>query len=98
MESIQFNLQNFYLFGFNYNGGEPDEVIVAKPTAIYEDKILFHFLYNYKSLAEDVYKKDIIAVGDINGTVAIAGWTGKFTIINQEIFDDLVSKGVIVLK
>ncbi len=95
---IQFNLQDFYLFGFNYNGGEPDEVIVAKPTAIYEDKILFHFLYNYKSLTEDVYKKDIIAVGDINGTVAIAGWTGKYKIINQEVFDDLVSKGVIVLK
>ena len=95
---IQFNLEDFYLFGFNYNGEEPDEVIVAKPTAIYEDKILFHFLYNYKSLAEDVYKENIIAVGNIDGTVSIVGWTGKFTIINQEVFDDLVSKEVIVLK
>lgn len=95
---IQFNLEDFYLFGFNYYGGEPDEFIVAKPTAIYEDAILFHFLYNYKPLAGDVYKENIIAVGNIDGTVSIVGWTGKFTIINQEIFDDLVSKGVIVLK
>ena len=94
-----FNEQNIYLFGFNYNGGYPNEVIAQKPTSIEEDRVLFHFSYGHHSLSEFVKKEEILAVGNNQkGTVRISGWSGKFEILNHQKFDELVSNGVIKLK
>ena len=56
---------DYIAFGFNYNGGEPNEIIVDKISSIQKDKVLVHFLYGHKSLAEYVNKNDIIAIGNL---------------------------------
>lgn len=99
MNKHAFDLGNTYLFGYNYNGGEPTDVIAEKPTSIDENKILFNFLYGHHSLSEYVPKEDIIAVGDIvNGTTSIMGWSGKFLILNQEKFEELLKTKALQLK
>jgi len=99
MNKHQFSLLKTYLFGFNYNGGEPNEVIAGRPTLIYENRILFHFLYGHHSLSETVKKEDIVAVGDNeDDTVSVLGWNGRFKIINHQKFDDLLKKGAIKLE
>lgn len=99
MEKHQFSLLKTHLFGFNYNRGEPDEVIAGKPTLIYDNKILFHFLYGHHSLSETIKKEDIVAVGDNeDDTVSVSGWSGRFKIINQKKFDDLLKKGAVKLE
>lgn len=99
MNNHQFDLLKTYLFGFNYNGGEPNEVIAEKPTLIHNERILFNFLYGHHSLSEFIKKEDILAVGDNNnGTVLVSGWNGKFKIINQQKFDELVERGALELE
>ncbi|RJQ29123.1 hypothetical protein C4565_02565 [Candidatus Parcubacteria bacterium] len=93
-----FNHQNYYMFGFNYNGGTPDEVIVEKPTSIDEEKILFHFLHGYKSVGEYINKEDIVAVGEEDGAFEVAGWTGRYTILNKQKFIDLIKSGALEIK
>ena len=94
-----FSADNTYLFGYNYNGGEPNEVIAEKPTSIDVEKILFVFSKGHKSLSEYIKVQDIVAVGNNElGTIKILGWSGKFQIINQQKFDELVKSGAIELK
>lgn len=95
----QFSTERYYMFGFNYNGGEPNEVIVEKPTMINKSGLLFVFLYGHKSLSEHIPFESIVAVGEEDGgEAAIKGWTGSYTILNQPLFDALVHSGVICLK
>ncbi len=93
-----FSKRKHYMFGFNYHGGEPNEVIVETPHIISDNSLDFIFLYGYKSLNETVKVSDILAVADNNGTIKIIGWSGKFTILNKELFDKLVDQGVIRLR
>lgn len=83
---------DYIAFGFNYNGGEPNEIIVDNITEIYEDKVLVHFLYGYKSLAEFVRKEEILAIGnDETGEAEIKGWNGKYDIINPEEINKILA-------
>lgn len=97
MKKIRFYAGQFYMFGFDYNGGTPKEVIVARPTTINDNDILFHFMYGHHSMAEYVEKKNILAVGDDSGQVQIRGWTGRYKVINQPLFDKYVASGAIQL-
>lgn len=72
---------DYIAFGFNYNGGEPNEIIVDKITHIDNEIVTVHFLYGYKSLSESIKIKDIIAVGDNNSKTKIKGWGGKYKIL-----------------
>ncbi len=82
---------DYIAFGFNYNGGKPDEVIVSNITCIEKNgSFLCHFLYGYHSLAEFVKPEDVLAIGDMeNGTHEIKGWSGKFILIqpNNELLN-----------
>lgn len=90
---------DYIMFGFNYHGGEPKETIVDKVSSIHGNNALVHFLYGHHSLAEDVPMDKIVAIGDNeNGTVQVKGWTGKYRVVNQELFDQYVEKGIIELK
>jgi hypothetical protein len=83
--------EDYIAFGFNYNEGEPNEIIVNNITSIYEDRVLVHFLYGYKSLAEFVKKEDILAIGNEEGEGKIKGWTGKYDILNQERINKILN-------
>ena len=79
---------DYVAFGFNYDGGEPNEIIVDQITSVYEDKVLVHFLYGVKGLSEFVNKEKILAVGnEESGEGRIKGWTGKYDILKQEEID-----------
>ena len=94
----QFSCKNYYMFGFNYNGGTPDEVIVEKPTSIDDNTILFHFDYGHKSLSEYVKKENIVAVGDKDGAFEVAGWKGRYSVLNKQEFLKLIQSGALEIK
>ena len=54
---------DYIAFGFNYNGGEPNEIIVNEIDEIYRGKFMVTFLYGYKSISEFVEKEKILAIG-----------------------------------
>lgn len=92
MKSIDELAKGDYIaFGFNYNGGQPNEIIVDNITEIYEKDVLVHFLYGHKSLSEFVKKENILAIGNPEGTGKIKGWTGKYDILNQEKINEILS-------
>lgn len=92
-----FSDDNSYMFYFH--DGHEKNLIVAKPTIIEEDKILFHFSIGYKSEGEWVRKSDILAVGDMeNGTVQVIGWGGKYSILNNDRFQLGIGDGSIRYK
>lgn len=97
-DTHKFSAKNCYMFGFTFNGDEPDEVIVEKPHRIEDNRMFFIILYGYKSINEDRSFDEIVAVGDHeNGTVSVLGWAGKYTILNQELFDSLLKSGALQL-
>jgi hypothetical protein len=58
MKSIDELTKGDYIaFGFNYHGGEPNEIIVSKITQVYKHDVLTHFLYGHHSLSESIKKK-----------------------------------------
>ena len=83
---------NYIAFGFNYNGGKPNEIITDNITEVYEKEVLVHFLYGYKSLSEFVKKEEILAIGNLEGKGRIFGWGGKYDILNQEKIDEIIKK------
>ncbi|VVB82422.1 Uncharacterised protein [uncultured archaeon] len=87
MRSINDLVDGDYIaFGFDYNGGEPSEIIVDKIQSVYMKGKVFSvtFLYGYKSLTEYVNDKKILAIGNEKGRGKIPGWKGNYDIINQE--------------
>ena len=97
MPEKEFFLDKNYMFYFKDGAVDPT-VIVGKPTLV-EDELLFHFMIGHKSESEFVKKEDIIAVGDNeNGTVKVLGWTGKYRILNKDLFEKYLNEGVIELK
>ena len=72
---------DYIAFGFNYNGGKHDEIIVSNISFMNDDSVLCHFLYGYKSLAEWIKKEDILAIGDMKGSEGIKGWSGKYNLL-----------------
>lgn len=97
MKSIDELAKGDYIaFGFNYNGGEPTELIVSNITQIYKDKksiiqVLVHFQYANHSIGEFVKRENIWAIGNPEGTGKIKGWTGKYDILNQEKINEILS-------
>jgi len=94
-EKHQFSCKCYYMFGFNYNGGIPDEVIVEKPTSIDDDVILFHFLDGHRSVGEYVKKENIVAVGEYDGAFEVAGWNGRYSVLNRKEFFKLIQSGAL---
>ena len=90
--NIEFRKGMIIAFGFNYNGGKPKEIIVSTITEVYDDQdqVLSHFDYGHRSLGEFIKKDDIIAVGDNEkGIEKINGWSGKYVILNRELYNEL---------
>ncbi|MEI6378786.1 MAG: hypothetical protein WCO55_03935 [Candidatus Falkowbacteria bacterium] len=99
VNTYEFATEQRYMFGFNYNGGAPTDVIVETPSLINDTQILFHFLHGHHSLGEFINKSDIIAVGDDkNGTVGVKGWSGKYVILNEKLFNQYKKTGALELK
>ena len=95
MKTLEKLQKGIYIaFGFNYNGGEPNEVIINNITEVYKDSVLVHFIYNgYKSLSEIIKKKDILAIRDEkHGTEEIKGWTGKYIILNSKKLNKILNE------
>lgn len=93
--AIPLSTENHYMFGFNYNGGTPDDVIVETPTYIDDDEFIFHFMLGVKSLVETVKRRKIVAVGSQTGDVSVRGWSGKYTILNPWLFRLLRLSGAV---
>lgn len=91
-----FSPDEHYLFVVKL--GSDYEVVVAKPTLVNDTEILFHFSIGWKSEGEFINKSDILGVGSEYGTTEIRGWSGKYRIINQPLFDQYVKEGKIELK
>ena len=82
--------RDYIAFEFNYNGGEPDEIIVDNISSIAKDYVIVHFLYGYKALSEITQKEDILAIGETRvATKSIKGWSGDFHILNQEKINEI---------
>lgn len=67
---------DYIAFEWSYGVSGKEIITMVKP-----DEVLVHFLYGYKSEAQWVKKKDIIAIGNPKGKGKIKGWTGKFNIV-----------------
>ena len=93
MKSISELAKGDYIaFGFNYNGGEPNEIIVNEIDEIYQGKFLTEFLYGYRSLSEFVEKENVLAIGNNEtGEGKIKGWGGKYDILNQKGIDKILA-------
>ena len=72
---------DYIAFGYNYNGGEPNEIIVDNISFAHDDDVIVHFLYGYRGLSERVNKADIIAIGNHEGEGKIPGWRGSYDIL-----------------
>ncbi len=76
---------DYIAFGFDYNGGEPSTIIVDKISKVYDDSVLVHFLYGHHSLAEEIKKDEIIAIGNLeSGESELNGWGGRFDILLEK--------------
>lgn len=82
---------DYIAFGFNYNGGKPNEIIVDNITEIIEDLFIIHFTYGHHSLSEVIKKEDILAIGDLEGTDKISGWVGNYNILQKEKLEKILS-------
>ena len=93
MKSVDDLTEGDYIaFGFNFNGGEPNEIIVNEIDEIYPDKFLVEFLYGYKSLSEYIKKEKILAIGNNEtGEGKIKGWSGKYDILNKKEIDRILA-------
>lgn len=80
---------HYIAFGFNYNGGEPKEIIVTNITKVYEDRVLVHFNYGHHSLGEFIKKNEILAIGNNQFNGKIKGWKGGFDILKPFEFNKL---------
>ncbi len=84
---------DYIAFGFNYNGGEPNEIVIDNITEVYKDEVLVHFLYGLKSLAKLIKKSYILAIGNNeSGEGEIKGWDGKYDILNQKEIDEILAR------
>lgn len=75
---------DFIAFGFNYHGGEPDEIMVTNITHKERDGFIVHFLYGHHSLSEFVKNEKVLAIGNPDGKFKINGWGGKFDVLQPE--------------
>lgn len=76
---------DYIAFPFQYNASDDKEIIVTNITCVYEDHVLVHFLYGYKSLGASVKKEDILAIGNLeSGKAKIKGWTGSFDVVKPD--------------
>lgn len=75
---------DYIAFGFHYNGGEPNEIMVSNITSVSDYGILVHFMYGHHSLVEYIKKENIIAIGNTEGKSKINGWNGNFDVVNPK--------------
>lgn len=70
------------LFGFNYNGGEPNFLLAEQISFVGTDYFIVHFMWGHHSLAETVYFEDVIGFHDVDGDTEIFG--NKFQILQPD--------------
>lgn len=76
---------DYIAFGFNYNGGEPQEIMVSNITSKHGKQFLTHFLYGHHSLSEYIKSENILAIGNNeSGVSQLNGWGGKYDILQPE--------------
>ena len=77
---------DFIAFGYNNNGGEPNEIIVTNITIADGEDLIVHFIYgSHHSRSESVKRKDVLAIGNPDdGNSKLKGWRGMFDIIQEE--------------
>lgn len=75
---------DYIAFGFSYNGGKANEIMVTGITGIHKGAFIVHFLYGHHSMSELIKQEDVLAIGNTNGETKIKGWSGKFDLINSE--------------
>ncbi len=75
---------DYIAFGFDYNGGEPKEIVVSNITSLHDGGFIVHFLYGHKSLSEFIKYDNVLAIGNAEGKTKIKGWSGYFDLINAE--------------
>lgn len=75
---------DYIVFAWFYNDPKEEEIWVARATCVYTDKVLVHFLYGYKSVAEFIKNEDVIAIGDKNATGKIKNWSGNYNILQPQ--------------
>lgn len=75
---------DYIAFGYNHNGGEPNEIFVANISFKREKYVTVHFMYGHHSIGETVNYEDIIAIGDMSASGKIKHWGGKFNILQPE--------------
>lgn len=73
--------KDFIAFGFNYNGGKANEIIVSNITSKNKGELLVHFMYGHHSLSEYIKQKDVIAIGNPEGKTKFRGWSGMFDLV-----------------
>ena len=81
---------DYIAFGSNFNGGEPNEIIVDCVSKILEKKVLIYFMG--VTVRYEVKKDKILAIGNLEtGEGTIKGWSGKYDILNQEEIDRILT-------
>jgi len=83
---------DYIAFGFNYNGGEPNEIIVDNISFVENNYVIVHFMYGLKSLSEAVKKDKVLAIGNEEGKGEISGWEGNYDILNQKEIDRILAR------
>lgn len=82
---IDLGPDDYIAFGYNYYGGEPDEIIVGQTCFKSDGYFTIHFAYGTQSLAETVKFEDVLAIGNlVDGQTKLRGWKGTFDVIKPE--------------
>jgi len=102
VDPLKYLLENssYIAFGFDYNGGEPSEIIVSNITSFNSESVLCHFSYGHQSLAEFVEYENIIGIGIPAQSIMYAkikqwnipGWNGKYRIFKKDLFNQIIKK------
>ncbi|VVB84036.1 Uncharacterised protein [uncultured archaeon] len=84
---------DYIAFGFNYNGGKPNEIIVSCIEKVWGEEFSVSFGYNGRHLSEFVKKEKVLAIQDNEaGEEKIYGCIGKYCIINQKSVDKILAE------
>ena len=93
-----FSLEKYYMFVYTYTSVHY-KIIVCKPEKIFKQFVYFVFPFGNGTLHQIVKKEDILAVDDSdNGDTEIIGWTGKYRLLNRNLFYEYYYKDLIELR
>ncbi len=94
----EFSLDRYYMFLYTFTSTQ-QKLKVYKPFVLFPGFILFKFPCEFGDKYELVSNKKVLAVGDMaHGTIEVAGWNGKYRLLNKELFYEHYYKDRIELK